>query len=90
VTGCLSIWFIAQASTLVQLNADPAMRGRVMGLWTMALPGTDVVSGPFVGYVTQDMGARDGFGVAGAALLLTAGLGWRALTGPRKTGFLPT
>lgn len=29
MTGCLSIWFIAQASTLVQLNADPAMRGRV-------------------------------------------------------------
>jgi MFS family permease len=81
VTGCLSIWFIAQANTLVQLDADPAMRGRVMGLWTMALPGTDVASGPFVGYVTQDLGGREGFGTAGVALLLTASIGWRALTG---------
>jgi MFS family permease len=80
VTGCLSIWFIAQANTLVQLTADPAMRGRVMGLWTMALPGTDVASGPFVGYVTQDLGGREGFGVAGVALLVTASTGWRALT----------
>jgi MFS family permease len=80
VTGCLSIWFIAQANTLVQLTADPAMRGRVMGLWTMALPGTDVASGPFVGYVTQDLGGHEGFGVAGVALLLTASTGWRALT----------
>ena len=80
VTGCLSIWFIAQANTLVQLDADPAMRGRVMGLWTMALPGTDVASGPFVGYVTQDLGGREGFGTAGLALLLTASIGWRALT----------
>jgi len=26
VTGCLSIWFIARANTLVQLHSDPAMR----------------------------------------------------------------
>jgi len=83
VTGCLSIWFIAQANTLVQLTADPAMRGRVMGLWTMALPGTDVASGPFVGYITQDLGGREGFGVAGVALLVTASTGWRALTGQK-------
>jgi MFS family permease len=83
VTGCLSIWFIAQANTLVQLAADPAMRGRVMGLWTMALPGTDVASGPFVGYITQDLGGREGFGVAGVALLVTASTGWRALTGQK-------
>jgi MFS family permease len=81
VTGCLSIWFIAQANTLVQLTADPAMRGRVMGLWTMALPGTDVITSPFDGYITQDLGAREGFGLAGVALLLTAGTGWRALAG---------
>ena len=80
VTGCLSIWFIAQANTLVQLTADPAMRGRVMGLWTMALPGTEPATSPFVGYMSQTYGARDGFSLSGAALLLTAAIGWRALT----------
>ena len=89
VTGCLSIWFIAQANTLVQVTADPSMRGRVMGLWTMALPGTEPVTSPFAGYVTQTAGARDGFGLAGIALALTATIGWRALTGPRATGRVP-
>ena len=80
VTGCLSIWFIAQASTLVQLAADPSMRGRVMGLWTMALPGCEPATSPFVGYISQVFGARDGFSLSGVALLLTATIGWRALT----------
>jgi MFS family permease len=80
VTGCLSIWFIAQANTLVQLAADPSMRGRVMGLWTMALPGTEPATSPFAGYMSQTFGARDGFSLSGVALLLAATIGWRALT----------
>jgi MFS family permease len=79
VTGCLSIWFIAQANTLVQLASDPSMRGRVMGLWTMALPGTEPATSPFAGYISQTFGARDGFSLSGVALLLTAVIGWRAL-----------
>jgi MFS family permease len=79
VTGCLSIWFIARANTLAQLRADPAMRGRVMGIWTMALPGASPVTGPTIGLVAETAGARAGFGLAGVALLVTAGLGWRAL-----------
>ena len=82
-TGCLSIWFIARANALVQLTADPSMRGRVMGLWTMALPGCEPVTGPFVGYVTQVDGPRDGLGLAGLALTLTATIGWRALADRR-------
>ena len=81
VTGCLSIWFIARANTLVQVEAGPAMRGRLMGIWTMALPGCQPIIGPFVGWTAGAAGARAGFGLAGLALLLTAGLGWRGLTG---------
>jgi hypothetical protein len=83
-TGCLSIWFIARANTLAQLRADPSMRGRVMGIWGMALPGTTPMTGPLVGLTAQTAGPRVGFGLAGAALLLTAALGWRAL-GARGT-----
>ncbi|MGD1052281.1 MAG: MFS transporter [Candidatus Dormibacteria bacterium] len=79
VTGCLSIWFIARANTLVQLRADPAMRGRVMGIWTMALPGAMVLTGPATGMVAGTLGARAGFGMAGVALLLATGAGWQAL-----------
>ncbi len=86
VTGAISIWFIARANTLAQLRADPAMRGRVMGIWTMALPGTSLVTGPAIGVVAETAGARAGFGLAGVALLVTAGVGWRALAdeGPTR------
>jgi MFS family permease len=90
VTGCLSIWFIAQANTLVQLNSDPSMRGRVMGLWTMALPGTEPATSPFAGYMSQTFGAREGFSLSGLALLLTVTIGWRALNDrPAPTGDSP-
>jgi hypothetical protein len=51
----------------------------VMGLWTMALPGTEPATSPFAGYISQTFGARDGFSLSGLALLLTATIGWRAL-----------
>ncbi len=79
VTGCLSIWFIARANTLVQLRADPSMRGRVMGIWVMALPGTSPVTSPAIGFTAGSLGPREGFGLAGTALLLTAAAGWGAL-----------
>lgn len=79
VAGFVSIWFIALANTLVQLRAAPQLRGRVMALWTMALPGMNPVTGILAGAVTQLAGARIGFGLGGAALVGTALLGWRAL-----------
>jgi hypothetical protein len=45
----------------------------------MALPGTEPATSPFAGYIGQTFGARDGFGLSGVALLLTAAIGWRAL-----------
>lgn len=78
--GLLSIWFIAAANTLVQLAAGDGMRGRMMGLWTMALPGAQVATGPFAGWVTQAAGPRVGFALPAMALTAIAGAGWQALT----------
>ncbi len=52
LSGFFSIWLIAAANTLVQLRAGPALRGRVMGIWTMALPGSYPVSGLLVALVS--------------------------------------
>ncbi|PWU59019.1 hypothetical protein DLE60_18685 [Micromonospora globispora] len=78
-TGFLSIWLIASANTLVQLRADQALRGRVMAVWFMALPGTMPFTGFLSGLVAQAAGARAGFALAGAALLVTVFLTWRSL-----------
>ncbi len=85
VAGFFSIWFIALANTLVQISAEPAMRGRVMGVWSMALPGMNPITGVVVGVVAQTAGPRVGFGLSGAAILACTVLAWPALadTGQR-------
>jgi len=81
--GFLSIWFIALANTLVQLRTEPGLRGRVMGVWTMALPGMTPITTLLVGGVATwaggGAGARYAFGLSGVALLLTGALAWRSL-----------
>jgi hypothetical protein len=79
ITGALSIWFIARANTLAQLRSAPSMRGRVMGIWVMALPGAQPITSPVVGFTAEAAGPRAGFGLAGAALLLVVAAGWRSL-----------
>jgi len=79
VTGALSIWFIARANTLAQLRAVPSMRGRVMGVWVMALPGAQPITSPVVGFTAEAAGPRAGFGLAGAVLLVVVAAGWRSL-----------
>ncbi len=85
LTGLTSIWFIASANTLAQLCCAPELRGRVMGLWSMALPGTVPLTGFLVAAVIEHAGARAGFSVSGVGLALTALLGWRVLRGSGTT-----
>jgi hypothetical protein len=93
LAGFLSIWFIALANTLVQLRTEPGLRGRVMGIWTMALPGMSVITSLLIGGVATwgggAAGARDAFGLSGAALLVTAGLAWRSLSDRGESARLP-
>jgi MFS family permease len=83
LAGFFSIWFIALANALVQLRSEPEMRGRVMGAWTMALPGMLPITSLLVGAVATwgggAAGAREAFALGGAALIVTAAVGWRSL-----------
>ena len=65
LVGFLSIWMIALANTIVQLRPEPSLAGRVMGLWTMVLPGLSPVTALVVGALTQYVGPREGYGIAG-------------------------
>jgi MFS family permease len=75
VTGCVSIWFVARANALVQFETELALRGRVMAVWSMALPGCLPLLSPLVGWVGTSLGARESFAVAGVAMLALAGAG---------------
>lgn len=72
VVGALSVNVTALGNTMVQLAAEPAMRGRVMALWTVAMIGSTPIGGPIVGAVGEHLGGRAGIALGGAAALLTA------------------
>lgn len=68
LTGLFSIWMIAAANTLVQLRSAPELRGRVMGAWTVALPGTLPVTALIAGALADTLGPRIAYAAAGASL----------------------
>ncbi|HEY4520816.1 MAG TPA: MFS transporter [Candidatus Paceibacterota bacterium] len=69
VVGYFSITFLSNAHTTIQLEADPAMRGRVMALWTMAMLGSTPIGSAIVGFLADEWGARWGLIVGGLAAL---------------------
>ena len=79
--GFSSIWMIARANTLVQLQAAPELRGRLMGAWTMAMPGASPVTGLAMGALADLAGARAAFACAGLLMLGIVAGSWRGLAG---------
>lgn len=72
--GGASVAFRSIANSTLQLAADPGMRGRVMGLFALALLGTAPIGGPIAGAVSDHLGPRWGLGI-GAVACAVAGLG---------------
>jgi MFS family permease len=79
VMGAASIAFISIGNTVLQLEADPSMRGRVMALWSIALIGSTTVGGPFVGWIADVFGARAGLGLGGVAAVVAGAATYPAL-----------
>lgn len=73
--GAAATTFRALATSLIQVECEPAMRGRMVSLLILALNGTSPVSAPLIGATAEHLGARVAVGIgAGAALLTTAGV----------------
>jgi predicted MFS family arabinose efflux permease len=80
--GACSIWMVAAANTLVQLRAAPELRGRVMGAWTVALPGTIPITALLAGGAADLFGPRVAYAGVGAVIAGVALLCWRAYSDP--------
>jgi MFS family permease len=81
LVGVVNITFLARANTTLQLAAEPAMRGRVMAMWTVAFLGSTPVGGPIVGYIGQVAGPRWALATGALACLGAALIGaWHSLT----------
>jgi hypothetical protein len=76
--GVASITFMTASTAIVQLRADPAMRGRVLALQAIVFLGSTPIGGPIVGWVSEQYGARSGVMLGGIGALVAAAYGWRA------------
>jgi MFS family permease len=64
----------ATANSMLQLNSDPQMRGRVMAVWTVAILGSTPIGGPLVGWISSVTSPRIGFAVGGIGTLIATAL----------------
>ena len=70
IVGIFSMSFSNLSSSILQINTDPKMRGRVMALWSMAFFGSTAIGGPLIGWIGQNFGARWSLAVGGFAALI--------------------
>ncbi len=71
--GAAVMLFLATANTTLQLNSDPAMRGRVMALYGLLFLGTTPAGAPLLGWISEAWGPRYGLALGGALSLVAAG-----------------
>jgi MFS family permease len=65
--GVTSIGFLTASTAIVQIEASPEMRGRVLALQAMLFLGSTPIGGPIVGWIAQEYGARESIAVGAIA-----------------------
>jgi MFS family permease len=70
VTGAASVTFAAGINSTLQLEAAPAMRGRVMALYSVVFLGSTPIGAPISGWLAGAAGPRSALVLAGVAAIL--------------------
>lgn len=68
--GAAAVVFAAGINSTLQLEVEPAMRGRVMALYSVVFLGSTPIGGPLVGWISQAADPRIALALGGAAALL--------------------
>ncbi|HET7539758.1 MAG TPA: MFS transporter [Polyangiaceae bacterium] len=72
LAGFFELSFSSMTQTIVQLQAPPTMRGRVLGLFNMSSAGLRAFSGITVGLVGSFLGVHASLALAASAFMLVA------------------
>lgn len=75
--GAASVSFSASVNSALQLAVAPAMRGRVMALYSVVFLGSTPIGAPLMGWLASAAGPRAAFAVGGL-VAVAAGLAARA------------
>ena len=66
------VTFAAGVNSTLQLAVEPAMRGRVMALYSVVFLGSTPIGAPLVGWLAEVAGPRAGLALGAAAALVAA------------------
>jgi MFS family permease len=72
--GAMTVTFSAGVNSTMQLAVVPAMRGRVMALYSVVFLGSTPIGAPLVGWLAEVAGPRAGMALGAAAALAAAAL----------------
>jgi MFS family permease len=70
--GFFMVFLLSGSNAVIQLRADPSMRGRVLALTAVVFLGSTPIGGPIAGAVSEHLGARAGVGLGAVASGLAA------------------
>ncbi len=79
LVGFFTVNMVSTANSMIQLEAHPEMRGRVMAIWSMAMMGSTPIGGPIIGWIGELFDARLALATGGAAMLIAVVYGYIAL-----------
>ena len=80
----MTVTFSAGVNSTMQLAVTPAMRGRVMALYSVVFLGSTPIGAPLVGWLAEVAGPRAGMALGACAALAAAGPGERRLRARRR------
>ena len=86
LAGAASVFFLTTGNATIQLASDPAYRGRVTALWSMALVGTTPIGSPVIGALSDAASPRYALALGAAACLGAAVIGRWPARGPQQAG----
>ena len=76
VCGISALTMLISANSYVQVNSDPAVRGRVMGIYMLIFMGGAPFGSLLIGYLTETVGVRETIALCGGFSLLMCALIW--------------
>jgi MFS family permease len=76
ICGVTALTTMITANSIVQVNSDPTIRGRVMGIYLLIFMGGTPVGSPLIGVMAEVMGIRLTIASCGAISLIATAFIW--------------
>jgi len=76
ICGVTALITMITANSIVQVNSDPAIRGRVMGIYLLIFMGGTPVGSPVIGLMAEAIGIRSTIAACGAICLIATTIIW--------------